>query len=314
MRWFLVFAITFSAVPAAAGESPDLAFHPAGQAGFYTFDTGALRGKVRLDGRSQGIVELLHVATDTPIVCGGRLPGVFSPYRVFKTGTRYGNAARDWAAKTRILADGALEVFWPSGEINPLELTAVYRWVRPDTLDLELSVKPLSEMPHFELFMSSYFEKTFYARVYLKSADGSGAAGFVPADRRPQSRGGYVIFPRDDAAVAIIRDGRWAIGPNPVDWWIEGRLAAPLALRRDSRTGVTAVMMAPPDDCFAVSSPFNPASAEAGGYRSFYQSLFGRDLPAGQKATVRMRLLVGKSVSDADAVQSYRRYLDELKR
>jgi len=314
MPWFSVFAVVLSAVSAPQVQSRDLAFHRADEPGFYTFDTGVLRGKVRMNGSSQGVVELIHIATDTPIVCGGRLPGVFSPYRVFGAGKRYGKAARDWPTKTKILAGGALEVFWPPGEGHPLEMTAVYRWVEPDTLDLQLTVKPQEDMPAFELFMSSYFEKTFLARVYLKSAGGSDEPRLVPADRKPKSRGGYVMFPRDEAALKVIKDGRWAIPPNPVDWWIDSRLAAPLALRRDTKTGVTAVMMAPPDDCFAVSSPFNPASPDAGGYRSLYQSLFGRDLAAGRTDTVRMRLAVGKDVSDADALKLYRRYLDEVKR
>ena len=41
-------------------------------------------------------------------------------------------------------------------------------------------------------------------------------------------------------------------------------------------------MMCRPGDCFAFSSPWNPASPKGGGYRSLYQSLFGRDLKAGE--------------------------------
>ena len=43
----LAIAMVATAVTAGAAE---LAFKPAG-AGFYAFDTGALRGKLRLDGR-----------------------------------------------------------------------------------------------------------------------------------------------------------------------------------------------------------------------------------------------------------------------
>jgi hypothetical protein len=35
------------------------------------------------------------------------------------------------------------------------------------------------------------------------------------------SRGGYVMFPRDAQAVAMIQDDRWTIPPSPVDWAIE---------------------------------------------------------------------------------------------
>jgi len=302
-----------SAAAATAAAPANLSFKPSDEPGHFTFDTGALRGTVRMNGRSQGIVELAHVGSGTPVVAGGRLPGALSPYRVFTRGVRYGNAARDWPTQTTILDDGALRVFWPAGEVNALEMTAVYRWTRPDTLDVELAVTPKRDLPDFELFMSSYFEQEFYAKVYAKPASSPNAAAkLLPADRTPDAQGGYVMFPRDEDALAMIRDGRWKIPPSPVDWWVDHWLAAPLALRRDRQTGLTALMMTPPDDCFAVSTPFNPATPTAGGYRSLYQSLFGRDLTAGRTERVRLRLVVGEKISDEEAARMYGEYVERL--
>jgi hypothetical protein len=70
-------------------------------------------------------------------------------------------------------------------------------------------------------------------------------------------------------------------------------------------------MMSRPGDCFAVSSPWNPASPKAGGYRSLYLSLFGRDLKAGQAAEARCRLIIRRDLSDEQAVRRYEAYLKE---
>jgi predicted secreted protein len=303
----ITLSLTAFCAPAA-----DLAFKPADEEGFYTFHTGVLQGTVRLNGKSQGMIELVHVPTGTSMASGGRLPGLFSYYRVLATNARYGKAVRDWPTEVKVLPDGALRVSWPAGEDHPLEITALHRWTRPDTLDVETTVKPLEDMPQFEVFLSSYYEKAFRARVYAKRpADSSAAPRFVPIDRTPESKGGYVMIPRDEAALGMIRDGRWTFPPNPVDWDVIRWLAAPLVMRQDATGGLTALMMTPPEDCFSVSSPWNPATPEAGGYRSLYLSLFGRDLKAGETARARCRLVVAQNLSDRDAVALYEQYLKE---
>ncbi|MHC4405311.1 MAG: hypothetical protein ACYTG0_37165 [Planctomycetota bacterium] len=309
---FLLLPLVPFAFTAAAAEIPDMAFKPAGEKGFYTFDTGVLRGRVRLNGRSQGITELVHVPSGVEVASGGRLPGLISHYRVFSAGVRYGKAARDWPTVTKVLDDGALEVFWPSGEEHPLEMTAVYRFRRPNTLDVETAVTPQRDMPAFEVFVSSYFGQGFRARVSVALESAAGAAPrFVPVDRKPDSRGGYVTFPRDGRALEIIRDGRWGIPPNPVDWDVVRWLSPPIAVRRDEPSGVTALLTASPNECFAISSPYNPPSPDAGGYRSVYLSLFGRDLDAGQTARAGCRLVVAGDLSDEEAAEEFGRYARE---
>ena len=73
---------------------------------------------------------------------------------------------------------------------------------------------------------------------------------------------------------------------------------------RDAKSGLTAVLMAPAEDCFAVSTPYGEES-----HRSVYLSLFGRDLKAGEMASARARLLIGKAISDHQAIELYDRYL-----
>jgi hypothetical protein len=176
-------------------------FQPDGEDGYFAFDTGAVRGKIRLTGRMQGITELVHVESGVEVAHGGKLPGLFSYYRALATNLRYGAAVRDWLTVPEILPDGALKVTFPPAGEHPLEIVVVHRWLRPDTLDVETTVKPQEDMPRFELFTSNYFNEGFAAAVYLKPArHGGGEPSLVPTDWSPLVDGTYLMFPRDGQA------------------------------------------------------------------------------------------------------------------
>ena len=311
----LLLAVTVLSGTSAWAGSPKTAFGPAGD-GYYEFDTGVVKGTLRLDGKSQGLSSVVDVESGAEIAHGGNLPGIFSYYRVFSGGKRYGHAARDWPTVSKLLGDGAVEVRFPPGEDHPLEMTAVYRWKSPDTLDLETIVEPQRAMADFEVFLSSYFAKEMRALVYVKpNFHGGGRPGLMPADVNPLVDGTYLMFPRDRASVMMIFDGRWQYPPNPVQWSITRLLAAPLALRRNEKTGLTAVMMSPPEDCFGVSTPYNKTPPDGvAGHVSLYLSLFGRDLAAGQRARARCRIVFGRNVSDPQAIALYETYIQEQKR
>lgn len=301
---FLPVILVSLIVSPGMGAQPSLAFKAAGP-GLYAFDTGLFRGQLKMDGKFQGLYPLVDAVSGNDLT---RPPGIFSPYRVLTTNRRFGNAARDWPTTTRLLPDGGVEVQWAAAESHPLAMTAVYRWDAPDTLDFCLTVKPQQEMPEFELFLSNYYTQGFLAAVYAQAQSGAGPR-FVPVDRTPADRGGYVMFPRDDRALALIHDGRWKIPPSPVDWATGRRLAAPLVLRRDATSGITAAMMGLAQDCFAISSPWNPATPDAKGYRSLYLSLFGRTLPAGQAATTRCRLVINRHLGDDQVLRRYEAFV-----
>ncbi len=290
-------------------DPPKLAFEPAGE-GFYRFDTGAIKGKLRLDGRSQGIVSLIDVETGAHVAHGGGLPGVLSLYRIFAENKRFGHAARDWPTVSKLLDDGSVEVRWPPAADHPLNMTAVYRLSAPDTIDLETTVKPQVDMPRFELFLSSYFGPEYRALVYVKPSRFSGGPSILMrADVNVMVDGTYLMFPRDLRAAQMTFDGRWELPPNPVQWSVTRWLAGPMAVRRDEKTGVTAVLMSRPEDCFAVSMPYNKTPPDGvAGHNSLYMSLFGQDLGANQTATTHSRLVVGK-LTDQQAIERYEAYV-----
>ena len=284
------------ASPAAAGL-PRLAFAAKGDE--YGFDTGVLRGTLREGGKWPGLRPVQDVASGRSLA--GDL-GLFSPYRLLTSDARFGTAAWDWPSRAQLLADGAVEVRWLPDKEHPLDMTAVYRWTAPNVLDLRLTVKPQRKLPRFELFLASYFAGFPASCAYVQ--EGPGAGGKPGFQEAVKSAGDWQAFPRDEQAAKIIGDGRWTRPPNPVDWKIMPRLAAPLALRRDAASGLAAVLMAPAADCFAVSMPFGEE-----GHRSVYFALFGRDIEAGEAASARARLVIGKEISDQQAVALYQAYV-----
>jgi hypothetical protein len=298
----------------AAGEPapaarPKLAFAPEGKQ--FSFDTGALLGTLRPQGkrpgdpawnRSLGLLPFVESASGVAIA-NPKGVGVLSHYRMLDADARYGVAAWDWASQSRLLADGSVETRWSADEAHPFDMRAVYHLADPNTVDVVTTVTAHKELRQFEVFLASYFQEFAASFVYVKGCAATGGkTAFLQAKR---SNGDWQMFPREGAQ-KMIGDGRWERPPNPPHWKIMPPLAAPLAIRRQAKTGLAAVLMAPADDCFAVSTPWDEDS-----HCSLYLSLLGRDLTAGRPATARARLVVARDVSDQRAIALYEAYLKE---
>lgn len=276
---------------ALAGAAEPPAFVAEGPA--FRFDTGALRGLLHGEGKSRGLLPLVDCASGTNLA---RSVGLFSHYRLLDASTRYGVAGWEWASKAELLPDGAVVARWTSDAVHPFDMTATYRWSAPNALDVTTTVTARKELKRLEVFLASYLEGFGAAFAYTKQ-------GFLEAKK---SNGVWQAFPRDADAEKIIADGRWKHPPNPVDWAIRPALAAPLGLRRDAASGLAALVMASPQDCFAVLMPFSEEP-----HRSLYLSLFGRDFKTGESASARARLVIGRNISDEQAVKLYEAFLKE---
>jgi len=302
-RILVVVTVVFVGGMAAGQErSPKLAF-VAKDKGEYTFDTGVLRGTLRQGGKSQGLAPVIHIPSGARL---DRSMGILSYYRVFTTNKRYGVGAWDWPSTAKLLPDGAVQVTWPEAADRPFEMTSLYRWKDPQTIDIETTVAARKDLNKFESFLASYFEAPFPTPcVYVQeNPEAQGKPGLLPARK---TYGDWQMFPRDAQVLPMIRDGRWGLQPNPVDWTIMPRLAAPLGLRRGTAGSLTAVLMAPPQDCFAIATPYEGES-----HYSLYLSLFGHDLKAGETAKARTQLIIGNGISDEQAVTLYQQYVKEL--
>ncbi len=264
----------------------------------FAFDTGVLKGKLRAGGKSTGLSSVVHVPTGITLDSS---MGLFGHYRVFSANKRYGTAAWFWPSDAKLRPDGSVEAHWPSTEDRPFELRAVYRWAAPYILDLETIVLAKTNLAKFESFLASYFsEGLTNACVYVRS---NSQTFLMAADK---SEGIWQAFPRDDQAAAIIQDGRWKYAPSPVDWVIRPHLAKPLGVRRCPANNLVGVLMSPPQDCFAVLTPY-----EAETHRSMYLSLFGQDLRTGETVRARARLVIGTSLSREAIDNLYSAYLRE---
>jgi hypothetical protein len=299
-------AVVFLLCSLVSGEEvmPKITLSPDDQGGF-TFDTGVLRRTICPNGRLQGLTAVTHIPSGARL---DRSMGILSYYRVFTTGRRYGAGAWEWPATARRLSDTAVQVTAPATADRPFDMAAVYRWQDPQTLDVETIVTARRDLGKFESFLASYLAEDFPTPcVYVaESPDAAGKTGFLPARR---SFGDWQMFPRDEQAVSLIRDGRWKLEPNPVDWVLMPRLAAPLCTRSNAGKGLTAILMAPPDECFALAMPH-----EGEGHYSLYLSLFGRDLKAGASAEAHTRFILAPAACDESVLALYRQYLEERSR
>ena len=157
----------------------------------------------------------------------------------------------------------------------------------------------------FEVFLASYWSQSFTnSLVEVREVPGRpGESGLMAAEK---TAGQWLAFPRDDVAVEIIRDGRWKLEPNPVDWVIMSSMAYPLGVRPAPAIEVTAILMSPPSECFALCAPHQNE-----GHHSMYLSLFGRDLMPDEVARARARLVIEGRLTDGQIVKAYEAYQEE---
>lgn len=273
-------------------------FAPGGTAGEYRVETETLHGTLGLEGRAYGLHPLHHAPSGVSLT--GAAYGIANYYRVFTAGHRYEDP-RALSSERSLETSDTVRVHWPATEDQPFALTGIYRWVAPDTLDLETIVEAEADLPDFEVFLASYLSSAFPASSVYAQTDEEGT-GLVTAE---PEEGMWQVFPRDAEALAMVEDGRWEIPPNPVDWTVRPDFAGALIYRRAEDSDLTVAMMAPPQDCFAL---FTPERGEA--HYSMYLSLFGRTIEAGESARATVRIVVD-TLDEEALLERYQDFLDE---
>lgn len=266
------------------------------------FENEAVTGHYRVTGEYQGMRSLVHRASGVQIAAGERLPGLVAPYRVFGNGRRFSDV-RDRRAEEEILSN-ALRRTYPADAQNPFDITATYAW-NAEVLDVNVAVKPHEDIAGFELGVASYLAAGFRAFVSRQSnVWGEQTSTIVPVDANPMTDV-YALFPRNESAMKTIFDGRWDLPPYPVRYAVPAYFAQALAYRRHVQTGVTALGLGDPDECYAICIPVNNPPEDpspANGYQAIYFYLFGRDVRCGEPVNARLRWVIGQDLSNAEVL------------
>jgi hypothetical protein len=264
------------------------------------FENELVSGSYLTAGKYQGMRSLVHRPSGMEIAAGEKLPGLVAPYRVFGNGRRYGDV-RDRPARVELVPEG-LCITYPADAGNPLDVAARYTW-NGDTLDAHYTITLHADMRAFEMGVASYLSPGFRAYVSRQSnVWGDATSRIVPVDTNPMTDV-YALFPRNEAAMKVIFDGRWDLPPYPVRYAVPAYFAQPLAYRRHERSGVMAVGMGDPQECYAVCIPVNDPPEDpdpANGYQGVYFYMFGRDLCRGETVTTRVRWIVGRGMQDQE--------------
>ncbi len=263
----------------------------------FAFDTGKLKGMLHADGESVGLRPLVDVPSGKTL---SRSMGIFSHYRLLAKNQRFGNAAWSWKSTAALRSDGSVTVNWQADAEHPFDLEATYRWAAPEVLDVTSRVTAKESLAGFEIFLASYFDGFADTWVYAGQTEVPTKRPFLQAT---EEAGIWQIFPRNEKAETLILDGRWKQPPHPVDWTLRAKLHGPMAMRRDAETGLVALVMAPPDNGFAIATPHCEEP-----HRSLYLSLLGDDLKPGQSAVARSRLVVGRDLTFEQALSRFRDY------
>lgn len=283
MMYYLpyVFLFLFSGVLENSADSENT-FELGSVPGEFVISSNLLQGVLRQQGRSIGLHPLLWSKGETMV--SGPM-GLFNYYRIFTTNHRFGESMRALPSEAERVNSTTVKTHWPSTEERPFNLTGIYTWVSAGIIDLITIVEARSDLSNFDVFLASYLSPEFpVSTVCIK--DPSGKPKFELVEEK---EGIWQAFPRDMEAVSMIKDGRWAIGPSPVDWAVRPEYAVPIIYRRHEKSKLAVIQMAQPEDCIAMFSPYRGET-----HYSMYFSLFGRSLRAGETTRTRVRLIIGE--------------------
>lgn len=281
-------------------------WHIEGQ--YACFETDLVSGKYLTAGHYQGVRDLVHRPTGVQIAAGEKLPGLVAPYRVFGNGRRY-NDVRERDGRVEQVSEG-IRITHARNAENPFDLTSVYSWSH-DTLEVRYTLAIHAEMQGFELGIASYLAAGFRAFVPRQSnVWGEKDYKIVPVDVNPMTDV-YAVFPRSEADVKTIFDGRLDLPPYPIRFTVPAFYAFPWAYRRHVRTGVMALGMADPKECYSMCIPVNNPPEDpdpANGYQGVYFYLFGRDVHPGETLKTRVRWVIGQDMPESEILARWNEF------
>ena len=278
--------------------------------GFFEFETPAMKGIIRADGKVQGVAELIDKETGRNLA-RPLLPGFLSLYRIFSRGMRFRDP-RTAPLKSLLRKGGEiLSLQWERLEEWPFELSCTFRIPGSRTLELTVEFTAEKDLQDFDLFVSNYVALGFKHFLFLKRTlhlGGKQQYDLFEPRATPFYKGCYLAFPRDHQAAKLFFDGRWLKPPHPVHWAIARHYALPLVGSREEKTGLSVIIMAVRKECFALETTYAQEGRpdSVAGHNSIYLSLFGKTLRQGSTARMHLALHITKLKSPAGAIDLWR--------
>jgi hypothetical protein len=240
-----------------------------------------------------GIKSLIHSPTGAEVV--HEKYDLLNLFLLFAKNRCMG-AARDYERTIEVAGDRAT-ITWPANETHQAEVIAVYELSGPNTIDLSVTVRSQWPYPKYEVFLSNYFNRSMRPHVYLQECpwvDPPDAPQWAAPVANDVFAGTGLVFPRDFHAARNSVDGRWTGIWALYQWNPQRMYELPLCMQADADTGVAAVLMSRPEDCYAVVTGYADAHPDDpfGNQNPMYLSLFGEDLSPGDESTADVRLAI----------------------
>ncbi len=297
-----------------ASVSDGPAFYPgfrADEAGAsFRFETESIEGALQVEGVYHGVTRLIDKRSGRQVI-----DTRYSALNLFKLMSV--NQVMDLPRamqRTATSQAGAVEIQWPPSEGHHAGLTARYELRPPNAIDLTVTVKSRGTYAGYELFLSSYFDKALRPHVMVQAPRNQPAEWVLPTVN-DVFRGTVLVFPRDALAARFCLDGRWSRSERKtptVQMCPVRHYAHCLAVQEDPHSGLAAVLMSYPEECYAISTRYHAAedADRLTSYSAFDLSLFGVDLVPRAECRARVRLALLRLDGDwGRALDAYREFL-----
>jgi hypothetical protein len=263
------------------------------ETGMWRFETEQMSGLLDPVGARHGVKTLTHLDSGVDVV--HEKYDLLNLFLLFAQNRCMGSA-REGQREVEVQGDRAT-VTWPENDTHRAALIAVYELSGSHSIDLSVTVECQWPYPKYEVFLSNYFNQAMDPWVYLRECpyvDPPDAPQWVAPEANDVFAGTGLVFPRDFHAARNPVDGRWTGIPALYQWNPQRMYQLPICMQVDAESGVAAVVMSRPEDCYAVVTGYAKAHPDDpfGNQNPMYLSLFGEDLSPGDTRTARVRLAV----------------------
>jgi len=294
------------------GVDGAFALTPSGTEDAFDFKTDRMEGTVGLVGAYHGVTRLVDRGSGRQVI-----DPRYSALNLFKLMSVNQIMGQPRTMERTIeVGPDRVEVSWAATDGHKAQITARYEVVRPNAVDVTVTVRSQGAYRGYELFMSNYFDKALRPHVYLESRAGQEPELVLPM-ASDVFRGTVLVFPRDAHSGRRCVDGRWERNEwsTPIVQMCPVRhYAHCLALLTDPEEQLGVVLMAHPRHCYAISTRYfaEDDADRLTTYSAFDFSLFGDDLLPGDERSVKVRLaLVPLDGDPSRALELYRGFVAE---